>query len=233
MAATRPLVLAWDLPTRLFHWLLALSFLGAYISGEAEDYDTLHLLFGYTIAILIVFRLAWGIVGTRYARFSGFAFSPRAVLAYARSLLSRSPQHFVGHNPLGSWAAIALLALVTLTVASGIAAHVEFGGEVFEEIHEVTAQLALALVLLHIAGVVVSSLLHRENLVLAMITGRKKGTPREAAEGRRMLVALTLAGVVVAFWSGTFSLPGMDGNAGLITAATQPAVDRGHAEEDD
>lgn len=231
MSDGREKVLVWDLPTRAFHWLLALSFLGAYLSGEEDGFRALHVIFGYTIAGLVVFRIAWGVLGTRYARFSGFALAPRDALAYGRSLLAGAPQHFVGHNPLGSWASVALLAVLALAAASGIAANAELGGEAAEEVHEVVVNLALALVLVHIAAVLASSVLHRENLVRAMVTGWKLGRPQDAATARRGLVALVLLAVVAAFWAGGFSLPGMDGNPGLFAAATQPS--RSDGGEDD
>src|SRR5581483_3604771 len=104
-------VLVWDVPTRVFHWLLALSFVGAFATAESERYRDVHVLLGYTVAGLIAFRLAWGLVGTRYARFRAFAFGPRRVLTYVKSLFGRAPQHYVGHNPAGSVAIYALLAL--------------------------------------------------------------------------------------------------------------------------
>lgn len=224
-------ILVWDFPTRAFHWLLALSFLGAYLSGEADGYRMLHVIFGYTVAGLLAFRLVWGVAGTRYARFSGFALSPRAALAYAKSLVSGRPQHFNGHNPLGGWAVLALLLLLGLTVASGIANYLELGGEAAEEVHEAAASAALALVVLHIAAVLVSGVLHRENLVRAMVTGTKRGDPAHAASGRRIAVALALFAAVAMFWAGAFSPPGMHDNPGLIAAATQPAS--GGEEDDD
>ena len=226
------MILVWDLPTRAFHWLLALSFLGAYLSGEADGYRALHVIFGYTVAGLLAFRLLWGIAGTRYARFSGLSLSPRSALAYAKSLVSRRPQHFTGHNPLGSWAVLALLVLLALTAASGIANYLEFGGEAAEEVHEAVAGAALALVVLHIVAVIASSVVHRENLVRAMITGRKPGDAAHAAGGSRILVAIALVALVAMFWGGAFSLPGMRDNPGVISAALQPAAGR-HGKEDD
>lgn len=220
-------ILVWDLPTRAFHWLLVLSFFGAYLSGDAEGYRTAHVLFGYAAAGLVAFRLAWGIFGTRWARFGGFVFSPRAALAYARSLLAAAPQHFTGHNPLGSWAVIGLLVLIALACATGIATYLEIGGDAFEDVHELLSNAALFLVVLHIAAAIASSFLHRENLVRAMVTGCKRGQHDEAAAGSRLLVALALVGAVAAFWGGAFKAPGMRQNPGLIAALTQPDADEG------
>ena len=226
-----PHILVWDLPTRAFHWLLVLAFFGAYLTGDAERYRTAHVLFGYAAAGLVGFRLAWGLFGTRWARFSGFVFSPPAAFAYARSLLAAAPQHFTGHNPLGSWAVVGLLALIGLACATGIATYLEIGGEDLEDVHEVLANAALALVILHIAAAIASSFLHRENLVRAMLTGYKQANAGEAAAGLRPLVALVLIVVVAAFWGGAFKAPGMRENPGLIAALARP--DAGDAEEDE
>ena len=89
-------VLVWDVPTRVFHWLLALSFTGAFLTAESERYRDVHVLLGYTVLGLVAFRLLWGLLGTRYARFWSFAYGPKSVLSYVKSLFSRSPQHYRG-----------------------------------------------------------------------------------------------------------------------------------------
>jgi cytochrome b len=174
----KPKILVWDLAVRAFHWLLALSFLGAFLTAESERYRDVHVALGYAILGLVAFRLVWGLVGTRYARFWSFAFGPRSVLTYVKSLFTRSPQHYLGHNPAGSWAIYALLALSLLAGASGYAAYEDVGGHWMEEMHETFANLLLAVVAVHLAGVVASSLLHRENLVRSMLTGYKDAHPR-------------------------------------------------------
>ena len=115
----------------------------------------------------------WAVVGTRYARLSSFAFGPRAVADYLRSLLTLRPKHYLGHNPAGSWV-IYLLVLLGITAgATGYATYNDIGGDWMEDLHEGAANAMLTLVFVHVAGVVVSSLLHRENLVKAMVTGYK------------------------------------------------------------
>lgn len=170
-----PLVPVWDLPVRLFHWLTALCFAGAYLTSELDDWRWLHVGFGYTMAALVGLRIVWGFVGSRHARFSSFVRGPGAVLAYLRSLLGGRPQHFTGHNPAGAVAIVLMLALALLLTGSGWLLYTERAGEWMEEVHEAVATLMLAVVLVHIAGVLAASLLHRENLVKAMITGRKRG----------------------------------------------------------
>lgn len=194
-------ILVWDLPTRLFHWLLAASFIGAFLTAESEYWRDIHVALGYTVVGLIGFRLVWGVVGSRYARFSSFAFGSSKVVAYLKSLLGGSPQHYVGHNPAGSWVIYGLLLLGLLTGASGYATYNELGGEWLEELHEAAANTMLALVGVHVAGVLVSSLLHRENLVRSMIDGYKHGEAGAGIRRTGWLVGLGLILGVVALWS--------------------------------
>jgi cytochrome b len=193
-------ILVWDLPTRAFHWLLALSFAGAFLTAESEKFRDIHVMLGYTLLGLIAFRLVWGVVGTRYARFTSFAFGPGAVFEYLKSLLSLRPQHFLGHNPAGSWAIWLILSLGVLSGASGYAVYSDVGGELFEELHEGASNLMLAVIAVHVMGVIASSILHGENLVKSMITGYKHG---EAVMGIRrvhLLLGLGVVGAVLAFW---------------------------------
>lgn len=193
-------ILVWDLPTRLFHWLLALSFAGAFLTAESERYRDSHVMLGYTVLALVAFRLAWGVVGTRYARFASFAYGPRAVLTYVKSLFTRSPQHYLGHNPAGSWAIYALLGLSALVGATGYATYNDMGGHAMEEVHEGLANGLLAVVMVHIAGVLASSLRHGENLVRSMITGYKSGLPDAGIGYRHRIVGAALVGALAALW---------------------------------
>lgn len=194
-------ILVWDVPTRVFHWLLAGSFAGAFLTAESEMFRDVHVLLGYTMLGLIGFRLVWGLIGTRYARFSSFLFGPSKVVAYLKSLLTGSPQHYVGHNPAGSWAIYGLLLLGLLSGASGYAVYNQTGGEWLEELHEATANTMLALVVVHVAGVLVSSLLHRENLVHAMIYGYKNGEAGQGVRRAHWLIGAGLLTGAVALWS--------------------------------
>lgn len=208
----------WDPLVRLFHWTLVISFTVAYVTGE--EGDLVHFYSGYVIAGLLLFRLVWGFIGSRHARFADFVRSPREVIEYTRSLFSGHPRRYLGHNPAGGVMVILLLLSLSGTVVTGLMLDPAFdsvvlegsvsnrvllgdddeergegyeeeddereggmegpggeGNEVVEEWHEVLANLTLLLVILHIAGVVVSSRLHRENLVRAMITGYKPRDP--------------------------------------------------------
>lgn len=193
-------VRVWDAPVRVFHWLLVLCFAGAYLSAESERWQLVHITLGYTMAGLIAFRVLWGLVGTRYARFGQFVRGPGAVLRYLRSLRSRAPEHHLGHNPAGAWAIVLILLAGGALTLSGWANYNEIGGNWIEELHEVLGNGMLLLVGVHVAGVVVSSRLHRENLVRAMVTGRKSGVPSQGiARSYRWLAAILLA-VVLGFW---------------------------------
>jgi len=194
-------ILVWDFPTRLFHWLLAGSFAGAFVTAESEYFRDLHVLFGYTLLGLIGFRLLWGIIGTRYARFSAFSLRPTRLKAYLKSLFTGSPQHYVGHNPAGSWVIVGLLLLGLLAGITGYATYHEHGGEWLEELHEGTANTMLALVAVHVLGVLVSSLLHRENLVRAMINGYKTGEPGQGVGRAHWLLGAGMIAGMAVLWS--------------------------------
>ena len=163
----------WDLPTRIFHWSLATSFVVAFATSESEKLRDIHVLAGYGMAGLIAFRILWGFVGGGHSRFADFLPTPAKVIGYLKSLLAGKPQHHVGHNPAGAVAIFLLLGFGITAAASGYATYNDFGGHFMEELHEAAANGMMALVAVHLAGVVVSSWLHRENLVKAMITGRK------------------------------------------------------------
>jgi cytochrome b len=202
-------ILVWDLPVRVFHWLFAISFAGAFVTAESERFRDIHVALGYTALGLIAFRLVWAFIGSRYARLSSFAFGPRAVLGYLRSLLAFRPQHFIGHNPAGSWMIYLLIALGLVAGVSGYATYNDIGGKWLEELHEGAANAMLALAVVHVAGVVVSSLIHRENLPKAMVTGYKSGEPLQAIRSGRWVTGLALAGVVAVLWSGAVDMPGI------------------------
>lgn len=193
-------ILVWDWPTRLFHWSLVVSFAGAWLTAESERLALWHLTFGFTLLGLIAFRLVWGVTGTRYALFRNFVTGPSAVVRYLRSLLSPRPEHHVGHNPAGAVAIVLLLLLGVATALSGWAQWAEWGGESLEDVHEALATAMLVIVGVHVLGVIVSTVLHRENLVGAMVSGFKRGDGGAAIPRGRPLVALLLLAALVAFW---------------------------------
>jgi len=226
MNKTMKRILVWDLPTRVFHWLLAASFLGAFLTAESERYRDIHVVLGYTVLGLVVFRFLWGVIGTRYARFSSFPIAPRRVLEYLKSLFTRTPQHHVGHNPAGSLAIYAILALAVLAGATGYAAYNEIGGEWLAELHEGAANAMLALVAVHIGAVIVSSLIHRENLVAAMLNGYKNGRAGDGIRRKHWFVAAAVLLATAGFWAGSAGLL-PEGMGIPVTAAVSQAAQGG------
>ena len=185
----------WDLPTRIFHWSLAASFSIAFLTSDSEKLRDIHVIAGYSLAGLIAFRLLWGFVGGKHSRFADFLPTRQKLIDYFKSLLIGKPRHYVGHNPAGGAMIVLLLLSLVLTTLTGLGAYgaegygplagwaaglVGLGREAMEEVHEFAANFTLFLILVHIAGVLFGSLLHRENLVRAMITGRKPAKEGEA-----------------------------------------------------
>ena len=177
----------WDPLVRLFHWSLAGAFTVAWVTED--EWMDLHAYAGYVVASLLLFRLVWGLVGTRYARFSNFVKPPARVARYLKDLLRFRAKRTIGHNPAGGAMIIALLVTLLITTFTGLLAYgaegagplaellfsrAAYSGELLEEIHEFFADFTLLLVAVHVTGVVFGSLLHRENLVRSMITGTKR-----------------------------------------------------------
>jgi len=187
-------------PVRVFHWLMVASFAGAYLTAESERWRLLHVTLGYTMAGLVGFRIFWGLVGTRYARFSSFLRGPQAIARYLKSLLSGKPEHHTGHNPAGALAILAMLLLTLAVTASGWAVYNDVAGKWLEETHEVAANVMLTVIGVHIVAVLVSSWLHHENMVGSMISGRKPGRPEEGVRRAWTSVALLMLAAVVSFW---------------------------------
>ena len=163
----------WDAPVRVMHWLLVLSIAGAWItSGQTGAF---HEYVGYVAAAIVAARLAWGFLGKGYARFGQFVRPAGATAGYLRSVLSGAAPRYLGHNPLGGWMVIALLACVGLVALTGWAATTDllWGYAWPVLLHTILAWTLVGLIAMHIAGVVFTSWQHRENLVAAMITGDK------------------------------------------------------------
>lgn len=204
-------VQVWDIFVRIFHWSLVIAFVIAYLTAEEEN--PWHIYSGYIVLGLVIFRIFWGLAGTRYARFSDFIYSPGDVIQYIKELVNKNPRHYLGHNPAGGYMILALLLSLLVVTVSGLKLYAveegrgpladtgiqftainnayagededddrEHGNnddneqreELWEEIHEAATNFTLVLIFLHIAGVFVSGRLHNENLVKAMITGRKR-----------------------------------------------------------
>ena len=229
-------VLIWDFPTRAFHWLLAISFFGAYVLAESERVRHFHVMFGYTVMALVLFRLLWGFVGSPYARFKSFAFGPKAVARHLAGIAQRDVPEFTGHTPAGSWAIWAMLLLALLTAGSGYLNFNDVGGEAMEELHEIAANVWLLVVFIHVAGVIVGSIAERQNLIRSMITGYKQlaSVPRAVRNFAfaGMLIMLAIGG----FWTATVATNGgvvMPGQAEL-TMEERPHLSADlHSDDDD
>lgn len=197
-------ILVWDIPTRVFHWLFALSFTVAFITAETDSWIAMHVFAGLLMFFLIGYRIIWGVLGTRYARFSSFLFSPVTAVKYLLNTVQGKAERHVGHNPAGSWAIYLLLLLGVGISISGLT--LLSAGEQFEDIHEALSYGALGVVVVHIVGVIAASLLHRENLPRAMVTGYKSGEYTQGVPSSRpvaaalMLILMTSFSVV--YWKG-------------------------------
>ena len=173
-------ILVWDFPVRVFHWLLVISFAGAWITSESEAQQMIHYAFGYSACALVFFRIVWGIVGTRYARFSQFIRGPSETIGHIKSLLTGDQHAGLGHNPAGALAMMSLMALVLLIGLTGYWSVKEFLGDVVGEAHEAIASIAMAVVVIHIAAAIIMSFMQKENLIRSMVTGKKQGAPEQA-----------------------------------------------------
>jgi len=209
-------ILVWDLPTRVFHWLLVvlvvLAFVTAEIGGTAMPY---HMWNGGAILVLVLFRVLWGFGGGTQSRFATFVRGPRKVVAYARSLFGKEHAPYLGHNPLGAWSIVAILTALAIQVGTGLFANDDIltEGPLFQwvskgtsdwltRIHLINQGILIGLVALHIGAIAFYLVVKRENLILPMITGRKQW--HEAVDGaggsptKAFLLAAVLA--VAVYW---------------------------------
>jgi cytochrome b len=193
-------ILVWDSPVRVFHWLMVLSFAGAYLTAESERWRLIHVTLGYTMGGLVAFRIVWGLIGTRYARFRNFVHGFSAVKQYVHTLMAGKPEHHVGHNPAGAVAIVLLLLSSVVIVATGWGVFNDTGGKVIEELHEISANFMLLIAIIHVFGVVISSRLHRENLIQAMVTGKKVGESSQGISVAWKFLALAIVMAVLGFW---------------------------------
>jgi len=235
----------WDLPTRLFHWTLAGLFVGAFAIGELADERSptfaIHMLLGLILMAAIAFRLVWGLIGSRHARFVDFLYSPAALLGYLKEAFARRDRPYAGHNPGSSWAIYGMVLLPTLLVTTGILSQPK--NELFEDLHEVLGKVMLAAVIAHLAGLAFHTWRHRENIALSMITGKRAGPPEQAIPSSHPVAAVVFV-ALVAGWAAVV-LRGHDPVAKVVRVAGSgvtipvaekpPKVDgqRGHQDHDD
>jgi len=213
-------VTIWDLPTRIFHWLLVTSFIITWITFDDNRFLFAHVYAGYVFFSLLVFRFIWGLFGTKYAKFRAFAYDWHSVSDYAKGLLNGNAMRYLGHNPAGGWAIFLMLALGLIISISGLMVlggeeghgplaglvSFEIGSEYAHEIHEILAWVMLAVTCIHVIGVIVESLFHKDNLIWAMITGKKPHV--DSSEGVRAHKILGLTIVTLVFISALLSFRG-------------------------
>lgn len=189
----------WDLPTRIFHWLLALFVITNFFTGEDEGLlFRVHTFIGYAILALLLFRLGWGIIGGEHARFLDFIRPWSEVRCYLKAVRSLAPPRHVGHNPAGGWMVLLMLVTLLLIVLTGMMGAVAEGASIpfldgfpraiaraMKGVHEFLGNTMMVLVSIHLVGVIVEWGLTRDNLVRAMVDGTK-----EARKGDRPALAV-------------------------------------------
>lgn len=225
-----------DAPTRVFHWLFALCFAGAYASGDGERWRLLHVTLGYTMVGLLGFRIVWGLVGPRPARFSAWWGKLQALPGLLRQLRQGPWPATLAQNLAMTLAVVGMLGLVAGATASGWVTYQEFTGDWMEEVHEFLGNALGALVLAHVALVAGLSLLRRRNLVAPMLSGRSPGRgPDLVRHNAAWLGALILA-AVLGFWAWQWqSAPaaGADGGAAFSQRSHPHGHDRDRDGHDD
>lgn len=200
-------VFVWDAPVRLFHWLLLALVATAWFTGEGEGAAaSIHRLVGETIAGLLVFRIVWGFVGGEHARFADFAVAPSAIAAHVGDLVSSRPRRYLGHNPLGGLAVMLLLLNIGVIVFTGLFSGGEDDAGPFagvwglelSEAHEIAFRVLQALVVVHVLGVAVETLIAKDALIPAMITGwKRRGRDEAGDDARRASAAALVVAILV------------------------------------
>ncbi len=195
--------LVYDLPLRIFHWLFAGLFFTAFLIAKNVDSETVtftyHMLAGFLLGYVVILRLIWGFMGTHYSRLSSFALNPQDLFGYFTGMLTGDKRKWAGHNPASSWAA---LLMMLLAIGLGITGYLmaQGQGETFEDIHELMANGFLVVVILHIAGVILHSLRHRDGIAFSMVHGSKSELPgNQAIASSKPLVAIVFMILVAAF----------------------------------
>ena len=227
MNATR----VYDAPTRVFHWCFAACFIAAYTIASSVDDESSrfawHMLAGAMLTVSVLLRAVWGVAGTRHARFGDFTLDPRQLMHYLKGVLSGGGRSWAGHNPASSWAALGMMALGLGLGVSGVAMVAGVAPGWVKEGHELAANTFLAIVLLHVAGVLVHGLRHRDALPLSMLNGRKRGLPDATpAVSPRGLVALVFLLVVAG--TGVSLFRQYDAATGTLVVFGTPLVLREH-----
>lgn len=236
--ATRPAqrILVFDAPVRVFHWLLAAAFVTAFglanLANEHGNGFVAHMLLGMVIVFMVILRVVWGFVGSRYARFGSFLFGPRETASYMSGALGRPshPRQYVGHNPGSAWA---ILAMLLLFLGLGITGLMNARGiEAAEEVHEVLAWSVAVLAAIHVAGVILHVVRRKENIVASMVHGHKQGAPAAAIGTPRRWAAVAFV-LMTALWAYAL-VDGYDRTTqSLAVPLTGTTLQLGEEEEDE
>ncbi len=188
--------LVYDLPTRVFHWILAILFLGAFIIAKTIDEDsvvfTYHMMAGLTLSFMVILRVIWGLIGTKHARFFGFALNPKDLVEYFKGILAGSKKKWAGHNPASSWAALAMMGCIFGLGFTGFNMVYGPNKENFEDAHEVLSTLMILLVIAHVVGIIIHTVRHKEMIALSMVDGQKEGVD----ESEKIASSRPVAGVI-------------------------------------
>ena len=234
-------ILIWDLPTRIFHWLLVLAFIAiaviVFVLGDDSSFFPYHALLGIVVILMVALRILWGFIGTHHARFSSFTYSLHSVVAYLKTALHGKGHLYAGHNPGSSWAIFAMIIFFFGLAVTGFLLGRRV--ESVKEIHEYLAWGMLVTAVIHIAGILLHTIRNRENISASMIHGYKSAKPEEAILSSQPLPASVFL-LVVAAWTygvlanynpqtGSAQLP----IVGIQLSLTDEAEDNNEEEQDD
>jgi cytochrome b len=195
--------LVYDLPTRVFHWSFVLLFLTSILISKFVESDSVvfnyHMLSGLLMLLIIILRVVWGLVGTRYAKFSGFDLRPKNLVSYMLGLLKSDHRKWPGHNPATSFAAITMMAIGFSLGVTGLLMTYGNQKERFEDIHELLSTAFIILVISHLAGLIIHTIRHKEMIAVSMMSGEKKDiTVADSIPNSRRAVGFAFLAVIFA-----------------------------------
>ena len=153
----------------------------------------MHYAFGYSACALVIFRIVWGLIGTKYSRFTQFIKGPEKIKTHLKEMFTLKKSDGPGHNPLGALVMIAMMLLILLIGLTGYWSVKGYLGDFMGEVHETVASLVLGLVIIHIAAAIIMSLLHKENLIRSMVNGQKQGNPEQGIRYPMQIIGMCLA----------------------------------------